>query len=89
MKEVKTYRKRHAKNPHLSASRDFIGYFLRDEIPAARRLLKVHGVRGVKVTKDAERGDRTQRELYVAKGRGRMATMLLQRLFIRRSHDRS
>lgn len=85
MKKVKTYRKRHAKNPHLATNRDFIGMFLRNDITAVRRLLKVHGVRGVKITKDMVHGDARYRELYVAKGRGQMATMLISRLYGRRA----
>jgi hypothetical protein len=54
------------KNPHLSGSLDFIGVYNKTTAQKAKRLLRISGIAGVKLTSFKD-GGKSYYELYVAK----------------------
>lgn len=67
------------KNPHLSGSLDFVGIYNKTTVQKAKRILKISGVRGIKVTSFRD-GSTTYYELYVAKKKYDLQSI---RLFIK------
>lgn len=66
MERVKHTRRK--KNPHLSGSLDFVGVYDKPTAQKAKRLLRISGIAGVKLTSFVDSG-RTYYELYIAKKR--------------------
>ena len=74
-------REKRAKNPHLTSGKwRFVGMFRKGEIGSVKRILKIHGMK-YKVTKDALKGEKGQRELYVERGAFDTAYRAISRLF--------
>jgi len=68
LREFCTKRVVRKKNPHLSGSLDFIGVYNKATAQKAKRLLRVSGIAGVKLTSFKD-GKTTYYEIYVAKKR--------------------
>lgn len=84
LREFCTKRVVRKKNPHLSGSRDFIGVYNKITVQKAKRILKISGVRGIKVTSFKD-GATVYHELYVAKKKYNLAAI---RLFIKMMQEK-
>jgi len=74
-------KKTRAKNPHLTSGKwRFVGMFSKSDVGSVKRILKIHGMK-YKVTKDALKGEKGQRELYVERGAFDTAYRAISRLF--------
>jgi uncharacterized protein YneF (UPF0154 family) len=65
-RQLKDFCIKRKKNPHLSGALDFVGVYEKTTAQKAKRILKISGVRGIKVTSFKD-GATTYYELYVAK----------------------
>lgn len=68
LREFCTKRVVRKKNPHLSGSLDFIGVYNKTTAQKAKRLLRISGIAGVKLTSFKD-GGKSYYEIYVAKKR--------------------
>lgn len=66
--QLREFCMRRKKNPHLSGSRDFIGVYNKTTAQKAKRLLRISGIAGVKLTSFKD-GGKSYYEIYVAKKR--------------------
>ena len=74
-------RESRAKNPHLTSGKwRFVGMFSKRDVGGVKRILRIHGIKS-KVTKDALKGEKGQRELYVERGAFDTAYRAISRLF--------
>ena len=67
-RQLREFCMRRKKNPHLSGSRDFIGVYDKTTAQKAKRLLRISGIAGVKLTSFKD-GGKSYYEIYVAKKR--------------------
>lgn len=78
-RQLKDFCAKRQANPHLSGALDFVGVYDKTTVQKAKRMLKISGVRGIKVT-SFQADKKAYYELYVAKKKYDLAAI---RLFIK------
>lgn len=70
--------KRRKKNPHLGGAYTFLGMVEKKDVKKIKRGLKVHGIGGIRITKNHATGDHHYSELYVGRAydAGQMRTLV-------------